>query len=113
MTFLFELVVEFLGRTAAWLAAELLVAGVGLAVVILVLRAAGRDLPLSTGIWVAATGAILGASLAHRFDLPMALEFVVWRRSVPVVWSLAAATAAAAVWGLVATRGDREATRTE
>ena len=104
MTLLFELVGEFIGRTAAWLATATVLSVVGLGVASIALRLTGRRLPLPSGAWAALAGALLGASLASRFDLPEALEVTVWRRSLPVAWAIGGALIVAAVWALAASR---------
>jgi len=85
-----QLVLEFLGRSAAWLG---MMAALGtaaaLAVNLLARRPLRRAWPhLLIAGWA---GAVLGASLADRFGLPEALEFAVWRRTVPLAWSVGGA----------------------
>jgi len=81
-----QLVLEFLGRSAAWLA---VLAAMGALAGLLVAVAARRPLRsiwpglLAGGI----VGGLLGASLAHRFGLPEPFTFRVWCRAVPLVWS--------------------------
>ncbi|MBM3695447.1 MAG: hypothetical protein FJW79_05895 [Actinobacteria bacterium] len=98
-----QLVLEFLGRSAAWLA---VMAALGAAAALLITAARRRPLRSS---WPAMTlagvaGAVLGASLAYRFGLPEAFEFAVWRRTVPLAWSTGGALAAAAAAALVPPR---------
>jgi hypothetical protein len=98
-----QLVLEFLGRAAAWLGVlTALGAAAGLLVALASRRRwrSARPLLVVCGI----LGAIAGASLADRFGLPEALDLRVWRRSVPLAWSAggallgAAAAAAGARW---------------
>jgi hypothetical protein len=104
VTFLVDVVFEFVGRTVVWLGAVALLAAVGLAVVLPLLRWSGRAAPITTLAWAALGGALLGASLVYRFELPAALDVEIWQRSVPVVWSIGGAAVVAAVWSVAATR---------
>lgn len=104
-----QLVLEFLGRSAAWLA---VMAGLGAAAALLVTGATRRPL---RGAWpwlvlAGLVGAVLGASLADRFGLPEALAFRVWRRTVPLAWSAGGALLGAlAAWGVARRRQPRAA----
>ncbi len=91
-----QLVLEYLGRSAAWLA---VMAALGTAAALLVALAARRPWRSAwPGLVVAGfLGALLGASLAVRFSLPEPLVFGVWRRAVPLAWSAGGALLAAAV----------------
>jgi|GEM_PF-1580761 len=95
-----QLVLEFLGRSAVWLGVMAALGGAAaLAVNQLARRPLRRAWPcLVIAGWV---GAVLGASLADRFGLPEAIAFAVWRRTVPLAWSLGGAllgAAAAELW---------------
>jgi hypothetical protein len=95
-----QLVLEFLGRSAAWLA---VLAAIGVAAALAVGIAARRPLRSAWPGLVAGgiIGGLLGASLADRFGLPEPFTFEVWCRSVPLVWSAGGAlvgSAAAALW---------------
>jgi hypothetical protein len=95
-----RLVLEFLGRSAAWLA---VMAAFGVAAAWLVTLAARRPWRSAwPGIIMAGLlGALLGASLADRFGLPEPLVFAVWRRAVPLAWSAGGALLSAALaWWL-------------
>ncbi|MBN2112635.1 MAG: hypothetical protein JW785_00750 [Acidimicrobiia bacterium] len=89
-----QLVLEFLGRSAAWLA---VMAALGAAAALAVNQLARRPLRRAWPhlVMAAWAGAVLGASLADRFGLPEALEFAVWRRTVPLAWSVGGALLAA------------------
>jgi len=95
-----RLVLEFLGRSAAWLA---VMAALGAAAALLVTAFARRPLRHAWPrlVLAAVAGAVLGASLAYRFDLPEAFEFEVWRRSVPLAWSAGGALLGAAAAALL------------
>ncbi|MFH1331464.1 MAG: hypothetical protein ABIJ48_12570 [Actinomycetota bacterium] len=93
-----QLVLEFLGRSAVWLA---VMAAMGTAAALLVTSLARRPLRAAWPLLAAAgiVGAVLGASLADRFGLPEGLAFLVWRRTVPLAWSAGGALAGAvAAW---------------
>jgi hypothetical protein len=93
-----QLVLEFLGRAAVWLA---VMAALGAVAGLLVALAARRPLRSAWPLLVVCgiLGAIAGASLADRFGLPEALDLRVWRRSVPLAWSVGGALfGAAAAW---------------
>ena len=81
-----RLVLEFLGRSASWLAVLAAIGGlVALLVALLLhrpLRSAWPGL-IAGGV----IGGLLGASLADRFGLPEPFTFEVWRRVVPLAWS--------------------------
>lgn len=98
-----QLVLEFLGRSAVWLA---VVAVLGAAAALLVTALARR--PLRTAwplvLFGGIVGAVLGASLAHRFGLPEALALRVWRRAVPLAWSGGGALLGAAAAALLGRR---------
>ena len=96
MTFLVDIVLESLGRTLSWLAAETLIALVGAAAVIAVAGTAGHLLDRRTVVAAAIAGALVAASLVDRFDLPAAFRVEIWRLGVPVVWSLAGSVVGAA-----------------
>jgi hypothetical protein len=95
-----QLVLEFLGCSAAWLA---VLAGIGALAGLLIALAARRPL---RSIWPGLVaggiiGGLLGASLADRFDLLEPFPFRVWCRAVPLVWSAGGAllgAAAPALW---------------
>lgn len=95
-----QLVLEFIGRAAAWLAVMAALAGLAALVVTLVLRRLWRSFwpgPLAGAI----VGALLGASLADRFGLPEPFTFQVWCRAVPLAWSAGGAVLGAlavALW---------------
>jgi len=81
-----RLVLEFLGRSAAWLG---VMAALGTAAALLMAEATRRPLRAIWPLLVTGgiLGAVAGASLAYRFGLPEAFTFEVWRRSVPLAWS--------------------------
>ena len=94
-----RLVLEFLGRSAAWLAALTALAVLAALVITLVLRRPLRSAwpgLIAGGI----IGGLLGASLADRFGLPEPFTFEVWRRVVPLAWSAGGALAGAAAAAL-------------
>jgi len=95
-----QLVLEFLGRAAAWLA---VLAAIGAGAGVLMTLAFRRPLrsawpgPAAGGI----VGGLLGASLADRFGLPEPYAFDVWCRAVPLAWSAGGAllgALAAVLW---------------
>jgi len=95
-----QLVLEFLGRTAAWLA---VLAAIGAAAGVLMTLAFRRPLRSAWPGSVAGgiIGGLLGASLADRFGLPEPYAFDVWCRAVPLAWSAGGAllgTLAAVLW---------------
>jgi hypothetical protein len=95
-----QLVLEFLGRAAAWLAVLALIgAAAGLLVTLgfrRPLRSAWPHL-MTAGL----LGGLLGASLADRFGLPEPYAFDVWCRPVPLAWSAGGALLGAAAAALV------------
>jgi hypothetical protein len=103
-----QLVLEFLGRSVAWLA---VMAAFGAAAALIVALAARWPWRSAWPRLVLAglVGAVLGASLADRFGLPEALVFGVWRRAVPLAWSAGGALCGAAAWGLARLRKPRPA----
>lgn len=90
-----QLVLEFLGRSAVWLA---VLAAMGAAAACLVTGLARRPLRTAWPLLVVAgiLGAVLGASLADRFGLPDAPALRVWRRTVPLAWAAGGALLGAA-----------------
>ena len=96
-----ELTLEYLGRSAAFLA---VMAGFAVAAALGMVLAARRPL---RSLWpgpvlAALLGALLGASVAVRFGLPDPGTFRVWCREIPLVWSVGGALAGAALawaWG--------------
>lgn len=105
-----QLVLEFLGRTAVWLA---VMAALGSAAALAVTALARRRLRSAwPALFLAGlAGAVLGASLADRFGLPEALDWRVWRRTIPLAWSAGGALlGAAAAWGITRRRETRAAT---
>ena len=98
-----QLVLEFLGRSVTWLA---VMAAFGAAAALLVTVAARRPARRAWPVLVLAglIGAVAGASLAHRFGLPEACTFRIWRRSVPVAWSTGGALLGAAAAALLGGR---------
>ncbi len=96
MSFPFRLVLEFLGRSAVWLAvlaALAVLVGMGLAAIW------GPDWrtvwkPCSAGAFA---GALLAASLAHRFGLPSSFHFELWYRPLPPLWTMGGAVAGALI----------------
>jgi hypothetical protein len=107
VSFLTDLIFEYLGRTLTWLAAEAALAAVGLALVFPLLRLAGRVTGVRSLLWAAFGGALLAASLVARFDWPVVIDLTVWRRSAPVIWSVAGAALVAAAWGAATAPGGR------
>ncbi len=104
MTFLLDVIVDFLARTAAWLAAEAVLAAAVAGLAAGILRLAGRPVRIRVLGAAALAGALIGASLAHRFDLPGPLLIDIWRHPLDVIWSLGGAAAAVAAWTLWTTR---------
>lgn len=98
-----RLVLEFLGRSAAWLA---VLAAIGALAALLVAILARRPLRSAWPGLVAGgiIGGLLGASLADRFGLPEPFAFEVWRRTVPLAWSAGGALLGAAVAAVVSRR---------
>lgn len=98
-----QLVLEYLGRSAAWLA---VMAAFAVAAALLVALAARRPWRSAwPGLVVTGLlGTLLGASLADRFGLPEALAFGVWRRTVPLAWSAGGALFGAAAAALLGHR---------
>jgi hypothetical protein len=98
-----RLVLEFLGRSAAWLGVMVAIGAVAALLMTAVspsLTRSSRRLLVAGGI----VGALLGASLAYRFTLPEAFTFEVWRRSVPLAWSAGGALLGAASAALLLRR---------
>jgi hypothetical protein len=100
MWLLLRLVLEFLGRSAAWLAAVAALAGVAALLVALATRRPARAAwpVLATA---AVVGALAGASLAYRFGWPEAWRIGVWGRSLPLAWTVGGAllgAGAAVLW---------------
>jgi hypothetical protein len=95
-----RLVLEFLGRSAAWLAALTALGLLAALLLALVLRRPLRSAwpgLIAGGI----IGGLLGASLADRFSLPEGFTFEIWRRPIPLAWSAGGAllgAAAAVLW---------------
>jgi len=105
-----RLVLEFLGRSAAWLAVLAAVGVLAAALVALVLRRPLRSAwpgLIAGGV----IGGLLGASLADRFGLPEPFTFEVWRRVVPLAWSAGGALLGAAAAAIVALRARHTAGR--
>ena len=104
-----QLVLEFLGRSLVWLAVMAAFGAVAALVTTVVARRPWR----TAWPWLVTaglTGAVLGASLAHRFGWPEALVFRLWRRDVPLAWAAGGALfGAAAGWGLAVWRQRRRA----
>lgn len=109
MTFPLELVLEFLGRAAAWLGAVALLAVAVTAAAYWAARAGGRARSRRRIALWAVLGALLAASLVDRFGVPNAWKLEVWRRDLPVVWSAAGAILGAAAAVLLPTRDERTA----
>lgn len=107
MTFLIELVGEFIGRTVVWAAVETALAAAGWGAALLVLRTVRWRMPLPATAWAAVIGTLLAASLVYRFDLPVGYEIHIWRRSIAVVWSLGGGLAGALLWAAAAARRSR------
>jgi hypothetical protein len=90
-----RLVLEFLGRSAAWLAAVTALAilvGLGLAAFV-GSRQESTWKPSSVGAFA---GAVLAASLVYRFDLP-SFGLEVWHRPLPPIWTAGGAVVGALV----------------
>lgn len=89
-----QLVLEYLGRAAAWLG---VMAGMGALAALLLALAFHRPFRSAWPRLVAGgvIGALLGASLADRFGLPEPFTFPVWCRAVPLAWSAGGALAGA------------------
>lgn len=103
-------VLEFLGRSVTWLA---VVAALALAAAALVTFLSRRPLRSAwlRPFWGAVLGALLGASLADRFGLPEPLVFLIWRRDLPLAWTVGGALLGAAValwWHRVLPRRNRQ-----
>jgi low affinity Fe/Cu permease len=81
-----QLVLEYVGRSAAFLGVM-----AGFAVVAASALTLARRRPWRSAwpgpVTAALLGALLAASLVARFDLPEAFTFRVWCRAVPLVWS--------------------------
>jgi hypothetical protein len=86
MWLLLRLVLEFLGRSAAWLAAVAALAGVVALGLAPVARRPLRRVYPGTAAG-ALLGGLLGASLWYRFSWPEVLIVEVWRRSLPLAWT--------------------------
>ena len=105
-----ELVLEFLGRSAAWLGAVALVSAALAAAAVMIARVAGRAPSWRrAGLW-ALLGALLSASLIDRFEVPTALQIEVWRRDLAVVWAVAGAALGAGAAVLLPARTKGAAT---
>lgn len=97
MTLLLRLVAEFVAEAALWLGLQAVIAAAVVAV------AGAIPSPEPRPGWGALVlsafaGAMVGAAVAHRFGLPEAWTVGVWRRPLPVLWSvLGSATGAALV----------------
>lgn len=89
-------VLEFLGRSAAWLVVVLALAAAAALVVTLAARRSVRSW-WPAPFWAAVVGALLGASLADRFNLPEPLTLSIWRRSLPLAWAVGGALLGAVV----------------
>jgi len=100
MTFLFDVVAEYLGRTLVWLAAEAVVAFLAAAAVVALLTTLDRPVDRKPVALASVIGALVAASVVDRFELPVAFGLDVWRTPVPVIWSFAGAAVAALVWAL-------------
>ncbi|NQV07574.1 hypothetical protein HQ535_13585 [bacterium] len=92
MSFLVEVVVDVIAKTAVWLAVVAAIAG-GIAWVLVATARAARneDQDLRRAITFGVIGAIVGASVAHRFGWPDPLDLSVWGRPLHVVWLAAGA----------------------
>ena len=104
-----QLVLEYIGRAAAWLAVT---AAFGAAAALLATLAMRR--PWRTAwprlVLGGVLGTIAGASLAYRFGLPEPLTFRVWCRAVPLAWSAGgAAVGVALAWAWEHFRPSRRA----
>ena len=97
MTFLIDVVAEYLGRTLVWLTVESAVALVAAVAVIALLESRGRGVERTATVVIAIIGALVAASLVDRFDLPVALNLDVWRTPVPIIWSFGGAALAAVI----------------
>jgi H+/Cl- antiporter ClcA len=94
-----QLVLEFLGRSASWLAVLTAMGTLAALLVTLVLRRPLRSAwpgLIAGGV----IGGLLGASLADRFGLPEPFTFEVWRRVVPLAWAAGGALLGAAAAAL-------------
>jgi Na+/glutamate symporter len=105
-----RLVLEFLGRSASWLA---VLAAMGVLAALLVALVLRRPLRSAWPGLIAGgvIGGLLGASLADRFGLPEPFTFDVWRRVVPLAWSAGGALLGAAAAVVVALRARHTAGR--
>jgi len=107
-----RLVLEFLGRSAAWLA---VLAAMGALAGLLAALISRRPLRSAWPYLMTAgvLGGLLGASLADRFSVPEGFTFEIWRRPVPLAWSAGGALLGAAATALILAlrarqRADRE-----
>jgi hypothetical protein len=91
---LLDVVVDLLARTVVWLASLGAVAGAA-ASVVWGIWGRGR-VRWRTALAGGIVGALLLASLAHRFGLPDPGSIAVWRRPIYPVWSVGGALAGSA-----------------
>jgi len=105
VSFLFDLVVGVLLRTAVWLGVLVILSG---AVASLPWAAWGRPaLGWRIAVLAGVAGALLAASLAHRFGFPDPGSIEAWRRPLYPAWSAGGALAGSAAAILVALRRAR------
>ncbi len=94
MTALLAEVGDYLVRWAVWMAVLAILAVAAAAPVWLTLRRR-VPVPLPTAALAAVTGALVIASLGHRFDID-GPTFDVWRHSLPWMWVAVGAVAGVA-----------------